>query len=262
MYECMFDLDGNILCVSEAVEVKRVGETLVIEFINNLLLPLRIVQSKDGGFDCRLISSTVVRVYPDRPSQRVIMLSIERIAVIGSIDFIIQVGDGQSYWLDGHYGTVQQDNSIYLDSLIYDSFGVLRWAKQYGVNRVFGCSYSESLVSSVNFGCCIVDNACYCLVQFANGMSFPVFRTQSGVLVCGEYYTRRFPNMLMLFVKVYEIRSGYVRFRLVLYEPDTFHIFDNIEFASEGIRYEDNFISTRLLTKQLVMGVVDEYGSL
>ena len=252
-----FDLKGNqhgFHGCSLYFDVYRKGDMLMIEFVNNAILPIQVKRDEGGA------NMLFVRSHPlfDSALMDYEVITMQLFSGINAIDVdaVLLVGDPDNPRLKA---LVQTKTFGYIsfapNSKTSYSFEELSaWCKARGVAIPVGfCSALAQFTGTFGYEL-QRQNELY-IVKFPNGFKFPIIRTPYGMKFVDHDVC--FGSALRcLCVKVRSIDKDSVVFRVVIIAgEDGHHLMccDNIKYGREFIEYGGRTIKTALITKQLLM---------
>lgn len=245
MSMCVFDVLGNVSMESQYLDVYRKGQMLVIELVNNLIVPFRVVSMSNGGVGLYLVNELAFTVDNEHSAITVV---ISNLSIYSDIQFDLIV-DAKSYNCSATAGSrivVGKSTSL--------EFDVLKWCKKYGIRLPDGCVYSSKGMY-INRGCDVDTQDNRIIVSLPGGLKFPILRTASGLRIAGINVERKYPDSFIVFIKVRSRHDDVVHFRISVWEPQFLTVLDDVVYSKFGVSHEGTVISGVEITKQLLLGL-------
>lgn len=237
MEQLKFDIDGNVYHSCPYCSVYRNRYMLVVEFINNSILPMLLEQDGENG---RLVvlGTKVLSV------RKNLTITIKCMNSDSSISFVLESED------ESVIGTIADNSAIDIGAFRFRYSQVLGWAKSHNIERPVGCVRTCKGSVILNH-CRIVNFANYFVACFQNGFKFPIFLESNGVRVVQETVEcSKFGTC----VRVYECDEYQVRFSVAIYWKNGIRVFDDIVYTPKGVRYGSQFLSGGSIAKLMLLG--------
>lgn len=242
----VFDVQGNVSQESEYATVYRQDDMLVVVFVNNLILPFRIKSRCFGRYDLYILDTKVLCVNGRNPLT-LIFEDAERRTVQYNI----------YYGKDYIGGRVVGDCHIVLGKQVLLESKVYAWAETHGVVPPVGCTYTMD-DAVIERDCSIVKSHSGWVVTLSNGFRFPMFREGDNLRVVGTVVELEFINYIMIAVRVRESSEICEVFDITVCDGRNFIVLQDLVYDTQGLHYDGNSVSARQITKQLVLGGLNE----
>lgn len=256
-----FNIKGEMRMRSDYFTVYRKGDMLVLEFINNVVLPLRVYQYGPNGYNCWV---QAFRLFSDEVAEDDIIVVRRRRMLSGSDIYVqlsvlgksadlysvnIEVCLSGKVQLFMNPGTKEEFTNIaYSDSSMRD------WCRGHGVRIPEGCSYIDCTTICTG-GCSLEVTPSLFLVGFPNHFKFPIIRTESGVSIVGNDIQLRFPTTCGLLVNIKCVTADFVVFHVVFVDNWAFVRANDIVYTRDYAKYAGRSMKSVDITKSMLLGV-------
>lgn len=240
---CIFDVQGNVLEVSRYASVTVVADMLIIEFLNGLIIPFMIKKRWFGRYDLYIMGKRVMKVRKLNEPIQLIFEDYDR----SDIRFYMIAG------LTYHSGRVHSGSRVVFDNIVFMEDELYEWADSNGVVRPVGCAYTID-DRIVEHGCGLIRTKGAYIVSLPNGYKFPIFRLSDSIGVLSTVVSCDLINFVLVAVRVSESSENSVRFDVRVFDSGKLTEFVDIVYDESGARCGSDFVSTRQLTKQMVLG--------
>lgn len=249
-----FNLQGNKVGPTLQFDVYRKGGMLVVEFLNNAVLPIKVKRDIGGA------NMLYVRNHPLFKSavgdDEVLNIWFFFGLTASDVDISLTVGDLNSPRLSA---LVQMHTYGYISfapdsqtSYSYEEMSA--WCSANGVVIPVGFTSALSQFAG-NAGYECLHNGDRYLISFPNGFKFPIFRHEFGIRVVDSDIC--FASAIRcICVRVRYIDRDMVVFRLAIVAGENGdHIMcrDNIKYSRETIEYCGRVVKSSIITKQMLM---------
>ena len=241
---CVFDVEGNVSMESKYVSVYRKGDMLVIVFLNLLFVPFMVKTIWPGRYALMIKDEDVLRVHKQREPITLIVDGIDNTG----IRFELWIGSGNAIRCSVVAGyKISIGETLFLEVEVYE------WAREHGVVDPVGCAVTTQN-AILERGCELRWLGDDLVVGFPNGYRFILFRLKDRIRVVQTDVPCENPKSAMIVVSVSELSETNVRFRVVVWYYGDMTIFDDVIYDRSGVHYGDDYMSSRQITKRLVLG--------
>lgn len=245
-----FDISGRVYEATDYVTVTRSGSILTLDFLNNIVVPIKIVHAAGGGYYLNCCSRILFKEAVSEDESILLQFHGKYFSAL-DVDFILatlpdkvpmsQVGVVWDY--NGPVKFYQRGD------ICASSIG---WYKKLGVSLPVGCAYAGGrCVATKGYGITVGNERL--IVEFENGFKLPILKMPGGYQIGGSMIYMK-PGILRgVFVRVHEQKPGYVLLRVIFICDDWIEVVDNIEYSTKGLRVRGSFIKSSQITKQLIL---------
>lgn len=254
-----FTLDGVMDIKADFFTVSRKGDMLSLEFINNVVIPIRMRKETSGGYNCFI---QAFRIFGDAVPEdarfvvhRKSMLDSNSVSV--EITVLGEWADKYGVNIDAYASGKMQihmtrETDPPFTPVNYDDVSMQRWVRETGVHRPEGCCRVDFKVGCTA-GCSLDQPSGMYIIGFPNGFRFPVFVVEHGVVIAGKEIPLRY-HVGDFFVNIKCVTAAFVVFSIIFSDNESMVAVRDIVYTKDYAKYGDSQVDTISLTKRIVLG--------
>lgn len=251
LYLGSFGLSGKTLGFPKHFNTYRKGDILVIEFINNAVLPIRVRDEGHGLYSLwvkerRLFDSGIA-------DNAVLNLSMRGGLTAVDVDVELSVGRGVRN-LQTNIG-VAVSGEVRLEPYPTMVFGVeemIKWREENAIKAPEGCSAWVGDISRTPGHSLVIGSDAF-VIGFPNGFRFPIMRACQSLRVVNTDIRFGVSSPSGLFLRTKSITEDAVLFRVNFVANGSIFVVDDIYYTREYAEYEGERVKSADLTKWLML---------
>lgn len=245
----IFDLAGRVYTASAFVTVKKCGDIIVLEFLNNAFIPILAVRN-GAGYDCIIYKHKLFRCPVDYTDAISVNISYDSF----TSEFGCSFDAGQPF--DGTMVRACCDGSVvirYSTRVAQFQFEDLKnFAASYGAKAPLGCGAAKAWWHSTG-GYDIDTSEKSIVVCFPNGMKFPMVDYGNGLRLVKSDLGFHVSDIHAMFIRELVMTDSSVRFNLVVERQGRFTTYSNIKYTKKVAMYNGESLGTVEFTKWLFL---------
>lgn len=247
---CDFDLSGNYS--SGVVTMYRLDDLLVIEFINNAVLPIKIQRVKYADNICslwvcgrRLFNCDVA----DSEKFHIMSCGVSGNSVVASFMYGDRISEATVYI----YGLFEDTSNVRGVSIVLSSAEVSNWCGGNGVVVPNGAMFSYDCVCNGEL-CGIVAKHSSFLIKFSNGLCFDIWRKPCVAKILETEFKFGTSEIDSVYIRVIQLTNTCVRFRVIFASGEWLQVADEVYLDSSCASFAGAEMSVTQMSKLTLIG--------